>query len=74
MVMVDDAGVGLPQCRGLSNNGTASGDSELETAGLPPLAVPRPDPVQLDGEWLRDDRGYTDIPLTPPLTGVQVAE
>jgi hypothetical protein len=25
--------------RGLSNNGTASGDSELKTAGLPPLAV-----------------------------------
>jgi hypothetical protein len=24
---------------GLSNNGTASGDSELKTAGLPPLAV-----------------------------------
>jgi hypothetical protein len=25
--------------RGLSNNGTASGDSELKTARLPPLAV-----------------------------------
>ena len=28
-----------PQDRGLSNNGTASGDSRLKTAGLPPLAV-----------------------------------
>jgi hypothetical protein len=27
------------QTRGLSNNGTASGDSRLKTAGLPPLAV-----------------------------------
>jgi hypothetical protein len=27
------------QRRGLSNNGTASGDRGLKTAGLPPLAV-----------------------------------
>ena len=27
------------ESRGLSNNGAASGDSELKTAGLPPLAV-----------------------------------
>jgi len=30
--------------------------------------------VQPGGEWLRDDRGYADIPLTPPLTDLQVAE
>jgi hypothetical protein len=29
----------LAVLRGLSNNGTASGDSRLKTAGLPPLAV-----------------------------------
>jgi len=28
--------------RGLSNNGTASGDSGWKTAGLPPLGVPGP--------------------------------
>jgi hypothetical protein len=26
------------------------------------------------GTWQRDDRGYADIPLTPPLTHLQVAE
>ena len=30
--------------------------------------------VQPDGAWHRDDRGYADIPLTPPLTDLQVAE
>ncbi|MGH3419514.1 MAG: hypothetical protein ACRDOD_07990, partial [Streptosporangiaceae bacterium] len=26
-----------------------------------------------DGAWQRDDRGYADIPLTPPLTDLQIA-
>lgn len=30
--------------------------------------------VQPGGAWQRDDRGYADIPLTPPLTGQQIAE
>ena len=30
--------------------------------------------VDPDGAWERDDRGYADIPLTAPLTGLQVAE
>jgi DNA invertase Pin-like site-specific DNA recombinase len=30
--------------------------------------------VDPDGTWDRDDRGYADIPLTAPLTEVQVAE
>jgi DNA invertase Pin-like site-specific DNA recombinase len=30
--------------------------------------------VDPDGKWQRDDRGYADIPLTPPLTDLQVAE
>lgn len=30
--------------------------------------------VQPGGKWERDDRGYADIPLTPPLTDLQVAE
>jgi DNA invertase Pin-like site-specific DNA recombinase len=30
--------------------------------------------VQRGGRWERDDRGYADIPLTPPLTDLQVAE
>ena len=30
--------------------------------------------VDPDGTWERDDRGYADIPLTPPLTDIQVAE
>ena len=30
--------------------------------------------VDPDGAWQRDDRGYADIPLTPPLTEVQAAE
>jgi len=30
--------------------------------------------VQPGGAWQRDDRGYADIPLTPPLTGRQIAE
>jgi DNA invertase Pin-like site-specific DNA recombinase len=30
--------------------------------------------VDPDGTWERDDRGYAAIPLTPPLTGLQVAE
>jgi hypothetical protein len=29
--------------------------------------------VQPGGAWQRD-RGYADIPLTPPLTGQQIAE
>lgn len=35
---------------GLSSNGTASGDSGLKTAGLPPLAVPIS--TVNDGLWL----------------------
>lgn len=30
--------------------------------------------VDPEGEWERDDRGYADIPLTAPLTDIQVAE
>jgi Resolvase, N terminal domain/Helix-turn-helix domain of resolvase len=30
--------------------------------------------VDPEGTWDRDDRGYADIPLTPPLTDLQVAE
>ena len=30
--------------------------------------------VNPGGTWERDDRGYADIPLTPPLTEVQAAE
>ncbi|MGH3190679.1 MAG: recombinase family protein [Streptosporangiaceae bacterium] len=30
--------------------------------------------VNPDGTWPRDDRGYADIPLTPPLTEIQIAE
>lgn len=30
--------------------------------------------VDPEGAWQRDDRGYADIPLTPPLTDLQVAE
>ena len=30
--------------------------------------------VDPDGTWQRDDRGYADIPLTAPLTEVQIAE
>jgi DNA invertase Pin-like site-specific DNA recombinase len=30
--------------------------------------------VDPDGTWDRDDRGYADIPLTAPLTEVQIAE
>ena len=30
--------------------------------------------VDPDGAWERDDRGYADIPLTAPLTDIQVAE
>ena len=30
--------------------------------------------VDPEGIWERDDRGYADIPLTPPLTDLQVAE
>jgi DNA invertase Pin-like site-specific DNA recombinase len=29
---------------------------------------------QCSGQWPRDDRGYADIPLTSPLTDLQVAE
>jgi DNA invertase Pin-like site-specific DNA recombinase len=29
--------------------------------------------IDPDGRWERDDRGYADIPLTPPLTDLQVA-
>ena len=29
--------------------------------------------VDPDGPWQRDDRGYADIPLTPPLTDLQAA-
>jgi hypothetical protein len=35
----DQPRAGLRTDRGLTNNGTASGDSGLKTAGLPPLAV-----------------------------------
>ena len=37
-------------------------------------AVARIRAVDPGGTWQRDDRGYADIPLTPPLTEVQVAE
>jgi DNA invertase Pin-like site-specific DNA recombinase len=30
--------------------------------------------VDPEGAWQRDDRGYADIPLTPPLTEIQIAE
>lgn len=30
--------------------------------------------VNPEGAWQRDDRGYADIPLTPPLTEIQAAE
>lgn len=30
--------------------------------------------VDPEGTWERDDRGYADIPLTPPLTDLQIAE
>ena len=30
--------------------------------------------VQPDGTWQRDDRGYADVPLTAPLTNLQIAE
>ena len=30
--------------------------------------------VDSEGAWHRDDRGYADIPLTPPLTEIQIAE
>jgi DNA invertase Pin-like site-specific DNA recombinase len=30
--------------------------------------------VDPQGTWERDDRGYADIPLTPPLTDLQAAE
>ncbi|WP_139277637.1 hypothetical protein [Rhodococcus marinonascens] len=29
--------------------------------------------VDPDGHWDHDDRGYADIPLTPPLTDLQIA-
>jgi hypothetical protein len=29
--------------------------------------------IDPDGTWHRDDRGYADIPLTAPLTGLHVA-
>ena len=49
---------GPPQGRGLVVNGT----------------VARIRGVEPNGTWERDDRGYADIPLTPPLTEIQVAE
>ena len=30
--------------------------------------------VQPDGTWQRDDRGYADVPVTTPLTNLQIAE
>jgi DNA invertase Pin-like site-specific DNA recombinase len=30
--------------------------------------------VQPDGDWKWDDRGYADVPLTAPLTDLQIAE
>jgi len=30
--------------------------------------------VQPDGTWQGDDRGYADVPLTAPLTSLQIAE
>ena len=30
--------------------------------------------VQPGGTWHYDDRGYADVPLTPPLTDTQIAE
>ena len=30
--------------------------------------------VNPEGTWQRDDRGYADIPLTPPLAEIQIAE
>ena len=37
-------------------------------------SVARVRAVQPGGAWQRDDRGYAEIPLTPPLTGQQIAE
>jgi hypothetical protein len=37
-------------------------------------AVARIRAVDPDGTWQRDDRGYADIPLTRPLSDVQIAE
>ncbi len=30
--------------------------------------------AQSNGTWHYDDRGYADVPLTAPLTGLQIAE
>jgi len=38
------------------------------------VTVTRIRAVQPHGTWRRDDRDYADIPLTPPLTGPEIAE
>src|SRR5215472_18054108 len=62
-------------CRALSNNGTASGDRGLKTAGLPPLAVriwvPYPQPV---GQGLLKQRDRpARVPRVPEGAGEVVA-